>query len=385
MNKMTRLSRQSIAASLLWFGAIATPMADVQYFTIDSSNATTGVMSLSQDHINDFALTNPTSLSVGGNTFDFATVYFVPTNTASYTFGQSSAPVDTVMILYNGVFDAANPGNLALVGNDDTGLADHQSVLGGTATVSCGGRSTWCPQVTYNVVTGQRYTLLISTWSPDATLSLPLSFYSDGAGNFYSVAGPTAADTLSSMTPNAYALRGVFIQQSAVINNGLSYDCTTFDAKGICLSTGGRVTDANNPSSNSKGALLIASYRANDHWRIGGHLDQNLSSNDPNGVNFRNNNPMVGAFAVWNQNTEGTGYQLRVATGYNDKDITISRTATGSAEAGQGNSSLQSQAYSATLSRGIQINDSRWIVSPYLGFVIPRLSVLATQKAAQQT
>lgn len=182
------------------------------------------------------------------------------------------------------------------------------------------------------------------------------------------VSGASSADTLASMTPNASALRGAFIQQSAIINNGLSYDCTTFDAKGICVSAGGRVTDANNPSTNSQGALLIASYRANDNWRIGGYLDQNLSSNDPRGVNLENNNPMAGVFAVWNQNTDGTGYQVRVAAGYSDKDVTISRSAFGATgEAGKGDSSLRTQAYSATVSRGIQLNDSRWIASPYVG------------------
>lgn len=183
------------------------------------------------------------------------------------------------------------------------------------------------------------------------------------AGNL----GPSASDTLASMNPNAYALRGAYIQQSAIINNGLNYDCTTFDEKGICVSAGDRVTDANNPSTNSQGALLIASYRANDNWRIGGYLDQNLSSNDPRGVNLDNNNPMGGVFAVWNQNTDGTGYQVRVAAGYSDKDVSISRTVIGTAEAGRGDSSLQSQAYSATLSRGFQLNDTRWIASPYVG------------------
>ena len=178
----------------------------------------------------------------------------------------------------------------------------------------------------------------------------------------------SAADTQASITPNAYALRGTFTQQTAIINNGLNYDCTTFDVKGICLSAGGRVTDTNNPSTNSQGALLIASYRANNQWRIGGYLDQNVSSNDARGVNLDNSNPMGGVFAVWNQSLDGTGYQVRLAAGYSDKDVTISRSAFGATgEAGTGDSSVQSQAYSATLRRGFQINDSRWIASPYLG------------------
>lgn len=185
---------------------------------------------------------------------------------------------------------------------------------------------------------------------------------------FATLAGPNAADTEASMTRNAYALRGAYSLQSAIINTGLNYDCTTFDNKGICLSAGGRVTDTNNPSANSQGALLIASYRANEKWRVGAYLDQNLSSNDPGGLDLDNSNPLGGLFAVWNQSNDGIGYQLRLASGYSDRDITISRSAFGATgEAGKGDSSLQSQAYSATLSRGFQINNSRWIASPYLG------------------
>ena len=171
--------------------------------------------------------------------------------------------------------------------------------------------------------------------------------------------GPSAADTYASMTPNAYALRGAYSLQSAIINTGLNYDCTTFDDKGICVSAGGRVTDANNPSTNSQGALLIASYRATDNVRVGAYLDQNLASHETNGIKLGNSTPMGGVFAVWNQNTDGTGYQVRLAAGYSDKDVTISRSAFGATgEAGKGDSSL---------SRGIQLNNTRWIASPYLG------------------
>lgn len=194
--------------------------------------------------------------------------------------------------------------------------------------------------------------------------------YLDGFGlvAVQNLLGPSLADTTSSLQASASQLRGSYNLQSAIINTGLSYDCTTFDKNGICVSAGGRVTDTNNPSTNSQGALLIASYRANEQWRIGAYLDQNLSSNDARGVNLDNNNPMGGVFAVWNQNTDGTGYQVRLASGYSDKDVTISRSAFGSTgEAGKGDSSLQSQAYSATISRGFQLNNTRWIASPYLG------------------
>ena len=180
--------------------------------------------------------------------------------------------------------------------------------------------------------------------------------------------GPSSSDTQLSMQSSAYSLRGVMEQQAAIINNGLNYDCTTYDKNGICLSTGGRVTDSNNPSAHSRGALLISSYRVNDNWRVGGYLDQNLSSNDPSGVNIDNNTPMGGIFAVWNQKNNGnSGYQVRVAVGFSDNDLTIRRTSIGTAEAGQGDSSVRSQAYLVTLSRAVQINQSRWFARPYVG------------------
>lgn len=192
-------------------------------------------------------------------------------------------------------------------------------------------------------------------------------FLSYDANNAYLTLTPSSVETQASMASNDYGLRGVFNLQSSIINNGLNYDCTTYDAKGICLSAGGRYTSTDNPSNNTSGALLIASYRATDKLRIGAYLDQNLSTENKTGVRLSNNNPMGGVFGVWNQNKDGTGYEVRLATGYSDKDTTVTRSVIGTSEAGSGNTSLQSQAYSASLSRGFQISNSSWIASPYLG------------------
>lgn len=181
------------------------------------------------------------------------------------------------------------------------------------------------------------------------------------------VTGASTYDTLTSMLPNANALRGVFNLQSAIINTGLSYDCTTFDKHGICLSSGGRVTDTQNSSASADGALLIASYRVNEQWRFGAYLDQAPSSTNASGVTLNNNKPMAGVFAVWSQYADSSGYQLRLAASYNDNNISISRSVLGTAEAGAGCASLRSKAYSAILGRGFKISNSRWMATPYLG------------------
>lgn len=258
------------------------------------------------------------------------------------TFGIDSRSVGIVTSsIYTSVITGISASNFASVGTN--GLSGISLVQGTYLT------SSWALYQT---------TLGGTTWNLCFDESCP------DFDNF--VTGPSLADTQASINRNAVALRGVFSGQSAIINNGLTYDCTTFDTKGICVSAGGRVTDTNNPSTNSRGALLIASYRANQQWRIGAYLDQNLSSNDANGVNLENNNPMAGIFGVWNQNNDGTGYEVRLAAGYSDKDVTVTRTI-GSAEAGKGNSAIKSQAYSAILSHGFFVNNSRWVVSPYVG------------------
>lgn len=179
--------------------------------------------------------------------------------------------------------------------------------------------------------------------------------------------GSVAPQKLFDLSSNAHALRGAFSLQSAIINNGLNYDCNTFDTNGICISAGGRITGTNNPSNNSQSALLITSYRLNDHWRIGGYLDQSLSNKDSSGINLNTNNPLGGVFLVWSENSTGIGNEFRLAAGYSDNDISITRSSGLNTEAGKGRASLSAQALSATFSRGFQLNNTRWIASPYIG------------------
>lgn len=142
-------------------------------FSIDDSNATTGTW------------TRPG----GGGTFNYASVYFTPTlDVSGIKFGQSEAGVDTWMFVYEGTFDPSNPGS-SLANNDDTSDTDHQSVLGSGAIINCRSASL-CPQVTLNVSAGKVYSVVITTYSPDAPLTsggvLNMTFYTTGDGVFYS-------------------------------------------------------------------------------------------------------------------------------------------------------------------------------------------------------
>ena len=163
------------------------------------------------------------------------------------------------------------------------------------------------------------------------------------------------------LDPNAYALRSVYNIQSAALNAGLSYDCNVFDKEGICLSTGGRYSATNSPETTTTSALLIGSYKYNKNIRLGAWVDQNLSTNNTDGIKQGNNKPLFGVFGAWAERNDGLGYEVKVSAGYGDKDLVVARTATN-----EGAAKLNTTGIQTVSSYGFEI-DKDWIVSPYVG------------------
>ena len=180
----------------------------------------------------------------------------------------------------------------------------------------------------------------------------------------FSSNGPSAADTQSSLTGLASRLRGSFNSISAMTNFSNTYDCNLFDVKGMCISAGGRYSTVDNPSSNSSAAVVTLGYKVSPNIRIGGFLDQSVNNNSPTGIDISNKNPMMGAFAYWNQNADGLGYQMKVANAYQDKDLSTTRDVIGTSEAGRGNTSLNSRSYVSELSYAFMYKENT-LVRPY--------------------
>ena len=174
--------------------------------------------------------------------------------------------------------------------------------------------------------------------------------------------GPSSSDTQSSLTSLASRLRSSYNHSSLIANN--TYDCNLFDVKGMCISAGGRYSTVDNPSSNSSAAVVTLGYKVSPSIRIGGFLDQSVNHNMPSGVDMSNKNPMMGAFAVWNHQADGLGYQVKLANAYLDKDVTTSRAVVGTSEAGRGRTDLNTQSYVGELSYAFNYQDST-IVRPY--------------------
>lgn len=244
-------------ASPLWFVPAPANAANV-FQTIDSTTpgVTTGTFS-----IFDTNLFLAAQLSVSGSsTYNYAAIFFNPTLTQSYSFGQIAAPVDTIMIIYSGIFDPASPGTNALTLDDDTSQSVHQTTLGdATVNTSCGGRINFCPQVTASLTAGTPITLVVSTFSSGSPLDITtgLSFYSNGAGTFAASSAaisppppppppldvPTTAST-GSLQPGSYLDGGTLrLDQSTTASLGISPLGGTIDTSDGTFIFSGNLSD----------------------------------------------------------------------------------------------------------------------------------------------
>ena len=179
--------------------------------------------------------------------------------------------------------------------------------------------------------------------------------------------GPSAEDTQAALQANVAALQGIYSIQTGTINNSLTYDCSYFDSKGLCLSTGGRYSNASNSHANTTSAMVIGGYRIDQHFRIGAYIDQNLYNTEAGSIaSLRSNTPLLGVFGVWNENADQTGFEARLAAAYNNSNMDINRIQVGTSELGYGKTGIDTLSGSATLSYGIKVVPN-WMASPYLG------------------
>lgn len=238
--------------------------------------------------------------------------------------------------------------------------------------------------------TGFAYSYEVGNWVGGAGVGYAFNSYCCGAGvgagvNILSAnlmtwavvtrLGPSTADTQITLQSLAPKLRGAFSGQFIATNfaNMNTYDCDLFDEKGICVSVGGQRTYIDNPSSNMTSTVVVAGYKVSPQIRIGGFLNQNINNNTVAGVHISNANPLMGLFAVWNQNEDRLGYQVKVANAYQDKDVTTTRDVIGTSEAGTGNTTLNTQSYVGELSYAFLANEDKTLVRPYAALRYTRI------------
>jgi len=178
--------------------------------------------------------------------------------------------------------------------------------------------------------------------------------------------GPAIADTMSSLTDQSNKLRQVFNNQTNIANNSLNYDCSLFSNNNMCVAVGGRYSKYDFDGQHNTADVLVLGYKVNPNFRVSAHMDQKLNRSNLTGISIDNKTPMFGLLAVYNENPNGLGLQVKVANSYQDQDITATRTVFSTSEAGSGKTNLKTQNYLAELSYNIKTDDNL-ISSPYAG------------------
>lgn len=190
MQPINRHFRRTLLATACACTTLAAHADVLTEFTLDDSHTFDGTMSLNWGNIGTSNLRNA-DIDSGDNVFNFIAQELDVQASGGYLMGQSQAPVDTVMLVYRGIFDPARPGDGFINGNDDfpwqvdgSSISDDLSDQGLTP-ISCSAdieRPQRCPALSLELEGGQRYTVVISTFSQNATLGYPQSFFVFGPG-----------------------------------------------------------------------------------------------------------------------------------------------------------------------------------------------------------
>ena len=273
---------------------------------------------------------------------------------SSGLLAMNFASVNNQALLVNG--STSLDGSLSLAAAAGTYVPGHYTLLTSTG-----------------LLTGHFSNVAIASLANYTNLGYSVSY---DAHDVYLNLLPNLLNTQASLQANVAALQGVYALQTGTINNSLNYDCNNFGSQGFCVSTGGRYSNATESSANTTSAMVIAGYRINDQLRVGGSLDQNLYNTDvAQTAMVSSNTPLIGAFVVWNQNADRTGFEAKAATSYNNSGVTINRSPIGASELGKGSSALNTLAESLTASYGVKLGEN-WMTSPYAG--IRHTSVAST-------
>lgn len=161
-----------IVCLLIWVitcsSTFAAPKLSETVLTANSDGATSGSF-----NGGDTFLTTTANLATTGSNRNFVAQYFVPSSSGSYEIGLSSSTEDTVIVFYSGRFQSSSPAtNAQTVKDDFTGTRS-----AGVTMRTCGGQASLCPQITENLVGGQTYYIVVTSYRPNKTVSDGVNLY----------------------------------------------------------------------------------------------------------------------------------------------------------------------------------------------------------------
>ena len=137
-----------------------------------------------------------------------------------------------------------------------------------------------------------------------------------------------------------------------------TYDCDTFGSSGRCFSLGGRHTSISDPRSDVTGLVMVYGKKVSDHIRWGSFVHSNVSYNTPANFLLSNKTPLIGFYAVWNENADHTGLQLKIGNSYQAINATILREQLGVSEAARGETVITAKDLIVELRNNIKVSES---------------------------
>ena len=147
-----------------------------------------------------------------------------------------------------------------------------------------------------------------------------------------------------------------------------TYDCDLFGKKNICLSLGARRTNVNNPKTTTDGGVIVGGYKFSDNVRIAGFYHSNHKSSTPARFKLSDKTPLLGAIAVWNERADKTGFQIKIANAFQQKNATLTREIVGSSEKGIGKTQTEAKSIVVEFQYGYPLYDKYIVINPHLAF-----------------
>ena len=137
-----------------------------------------------------------------------------------------------------------------------------------------------------------------------------------------------------------------------------TYDCDTYGSSGRCFSLGGRHTSISDPRSDVTGLVMVYGKKVSDHIRWGSFVHSNVSYNTPANFLLSNKTPLIGFYAVWNENADHTGLQLKIGNSYQAINATILREQLGLSESARGETVITAKDLIVELRNNIKVSES---------------------------
>lgn len=196
--------------------------------------------------------------------------------------------------------------------------------------------------------------------------TLPHSFSQDARTLYLQLSASTLLQ--KAVSDELPAVDSVLWGQQALLANLTQYECSEFDARGVCVGVGGGYDVLGSDGPRTVFGQLQFGLRVGRSLRLGAWLQQPTSqqSGSAGVASFTSSRPAMGLSARWVQRAHATGWVVRAALGYARQDVRIRRD-NPQLGAATGMTSVVAKAVQADVGWR-WLREGRWSVTPYLGW-----------------